>query len=82
LIILNIEVGKLNFVFYVGNKRLGNLLVKKVGFRVCQSANKMYNDGNFKAAAEMYNWQAKFANTLDQLDSNAVFYSAVCAEKA
>ncbi|MFT5581575.1 MAG: hypothetical protein ACI9G9_000826 [Psychromonas sp.] len=70
--------------YSIGKKYQGDIeeSVYKARVMFDQSANKMYNDGNFKAAAEMYNWQAKFANTVDQLDSNAVFYSAVCAEKA
>jgi len=47
-----------------------------------QSANALYNKNEYKTAYEMYTWQAKFAAVVGELDSNAVFYSAVCAEKA
>lgn len=47
-----------------------------------QNANKMYTAGEFKTAAGMYAWQNKFAETVGQLDSNAVFYGGVCAEQA
>lgn len=47
-----------------------------------KAANAMYNENKFEEAAEMYSWQAKFAAVVGTLDSNAVFYSAVCSEKA
>jgi tetratricopeptide (TPR) repeat protein len=47
-----------------------------------KSANEAYTSGDFKSAASLYNWQAKYSNAIEQLDSNAVFYSSVCSEKA
>lgn len=47
-----------------------------------KSANAAYTAGDFKTAASLYNWQAKYSNAIEQLDSNAVFYSSVCSEKA
>lgn len=47
-----------------------------------KSANTAYTAGDFKTAASLYNWQAKFSDAINELDSNAVFYSAVCYEKA
>lgn len=45
-------------------------------------ANAAYTEGDFKSAASLYNWQAKYSSAIGDLDSNAVFYSSVCSEKA
>jgi tetratricopeptide (TPR) repeat protein len=47
-----------------------------------KAANTAYTEGDFKAAAALYNWQAKYSEAANILDSNAIFYSAVCYEKA
>ncbi len=47
-----------------------------------KSANTAYTAGDFASAANSYEWQAKFSDATNELDSNAVFYSSVCYEKA
>jgi tetratricopeptide (TPR) repeat protein len=56
--------------------------VYRARFMFDKSANTAYTAGDFKTAGSLYNWQAKFSDAIEQLDSNAVFYSAVCYEKA
>jgi tetratricopeptide (TPR) repeat protein len=47
-----------------------------------KKANAAYTAGDFKSAATLYNWRAKFIDAVGAMDSSAVFYSAVCSEKA
>lgn len=47
-----------------------------------KAANAAYTAGEFKKAAKFYEWQAKYSDAENKLDSNAVFYSSVCYEKA
>lgn len=47
-----------------------------------QTANNLYNEDKFAEASDLYAWQAKFGEITGTLDSNAVFFSSVCAEKA
>ena len=46
------------------------------------TGNALYNAEKFKEAASMYKWQAQFSETGGSLDSAAVYYFAVCSEKA
>ena len=46
------------------------------------SGNGLYNDKKYKEAASMYSHQVAFSNAGGVLDSNAMYYYSVCAEKA
>ncbi|MBU2018743.1 MAG: tetratricopeptide repeat protein [Bacteroidetes bacterium] len=47
-----------------------------------QAANKMYQAEKYTEAGKLYEWQGQFSSAIDVLDTNAVFYSGLCFEKA
>ena len=55
--------------------------VYRARFHFDKSANEAFKVEDYLGAANLYNWQAKYSNAINSLDSTAVFYSAVCSEK-
>lgn len=47
-----------------------------------KQANAKYTAEKFKEAAKLYGWQDAFASSVGVVDSSAIFYGAVCAERA
>ena len=44
--------------------------------------NQMYDKGMYKETAELYEMQARFSDVLGQVDTTAIYNSAVCYDKA
>lgn len=70
--------------FDVDNKYDGDIkdAVDRARYYFDQSANKNFQDSNYARAAELYDWQGKFYSSVGGFDSSAIYYSAVCYEKA
>lgn len=46
------------------------------------AADKMYKDGQFKEAGEIYDLQVKLSDVVGEVDSSSIFNAGLCAEKA
>lgn len=70
--------------FDIDNKYDGDIkdAVDRARFYFDQTANKNFQDSNYAKAGDLYNWQAAFYVSVGGFDSSAVYYSAVCYEKA
>ncbi len=78
------SVQSLKYGYSLGNKHKSDIeeTAEIARVEIDKLANKAYTDEDFKSAAMYYDWRAKFASAVNQMDTNALFNSALCASKS
>lgn len=56
--------------------------VYKLRVQFSNIAQAMYNQEQFEEASEIFEWQAKFTDVVGEVDSSAIYFAGVCADKA
>jgi len=81
---INESISAFKYGYGLGKKMKSDFesSVKTKAYMLNDMANMLYNLKKFKEAAELFEYQAKYSDAINQIDSLAIYNASVCYEKS